>query len=66
MRDYQLRVVWERDELSEKINKLRTFINGRFFSSIDPEEQYRLAHQYLTMAAYLDVLESRIAAFKES
>ena len=64
MRDYQVRVVYERDELSEKVDKLRTFVNSSAFLSVPDEEQYRLTHQYLAMASYLDILNERIAAFE--
>lgn len=64
MEAYQERVVAERGGLSEKINKLRTFLGSSIFSNLDIEDRRLLTMQYLAMAAYRDILNERIAAFK--
>jgi hypothetical protein len=66
MEAYQDRVITERDELSEKINKLRTFLGGSVFSTLSIEERRRMTMQYLAMAAYRDALNERIHAFGNS
>jgi hypothetical protein len=63
MQPHQERVVVERDELSEKIGKLRTFTNGAVFSTLPYEERGLLTRQYLAMSNYLDILNRRIEAF---
>ena len=65
MQAYQERVVVERDELSEKIDKLRTFLGGSVFPTLPIAERQRMTMQYLAMAAYRDALNERIAAFQE-
>jgi hypothetical protein len=66
MLDYQGRVVKERDQLSEKIDKLRTFTNSAVYVTLPYKERGRLTRQYLAMATYLDILNERIAAFEAS
>lgn len=53
----------EKAELSEKVDKLETFINGSDFSALSPAEQTRLTRQHLIMQLYEQVLAERIAAF---
>lgn len=63
MAPHQERVIAERDELSEKLDKLRTFLTSMIFTSLPRDEQRRLTRQTLIMSDYLDVLDERIAAF---
>jgi len=65
MLEYQVRVLEEQKDLSEKINKLRTFLCDSC-QLVTRDEHRRLMRQYLAMSDYLDVLAERIAAFKES
>jgi hypothetical protein len=63
MQPHQERLIVERDELSEKLNKLRTFNNSDFYSTLPQDERGRLTRQYMAMSTYLQILNSRIFAF---
>ena len=63
MEPYQERVVYERANLAERIEKLKAFIAGDIFTSLSCEEQNRLVKQNIFMGLYLEVLDERIAAF---
>lgn len=66
MKPHQERVVTEKKELDEKLEKLLTFIdsgNGRTFLTLSTEERQRLTTQARIMKEYSDVLADRIAAF---
>lgn len=64
MKDYQKRVVSERVELSDKVTKLKFFLDSKSFNQIDIDEQNRLIHQFKIMNEYLDILNQRIINFK--
>ena len=63
MQPYQERVVNERAELAEKVNKLGAFLFTAQFDTVPREEQFRLARQHFLMSAYLAVLDERIRVF---
>lgn len=65
MQPHQQRVVDEKRELDEKLERLRAFCSevGGIFDSLPTEEKQRLTEQEIHMAAYSDVLGRRIAAF---
>lgn len=62
---YQQRVVDEKNELDEKIEKLGRFIGteGTPFINLPESERERLAAQYEVMKEYSDILEARIEDF---
>jgi hypothetical protein len=65
-RHTQERVVAEKQELDEKLEKLLAFIGdgkGPIFSTLVTEEQERLTTQARIMREYSDILTDRIAAF---
>lgn len=66
MLPYQERVVTERKELNEKLEKLEIFLHqsNKVFSNLPRDEQFRLQKQYGCMREYLKVLDERIAAFE--
>jgi len=64
MKPYQERVVKERAELDEKLEKLNAFGTSDFFSSLPLDEQQRLIRQSKIMDQYSVVLGERIAAFE--
>jgi hypothetical protein len=64
MEPYQQRVVDEKEALSDKLDKLETFLGGANINLVLPEEQTRLSRQCLIMQLYEQVLSERIAAFK--
>lgn len=63
MKDFQLRVVEERQSLDEKRAKLAVFINGDLFKSLTLDEQDRLIRQIDVMDAYSQILNERISEF---
>ena len=64
MQDYQVRVVTERNELTEKIEKLTAFVEGEKFASVESEEASRLKNQLRVMREYQSILDARLKAFK--
>ena len=63
MEGYQDRVVVEKDELDERIEKLTNFIQSVKFQSIPEEEQELLTRQLEVMREYSSILEERIEGF---
>ncbi len=63
MPPHQQRVVGEAAELRDKLAKLRTFLDGKFFTTLPIAEQGRLIAQATFMNCYHDTLNDRIAAF---
>lgn len=54
------RMLVERIELKEKINKLDAFIDGDKYAKLPDYKQDALVNQYNAMLTYLGVLEMRI------
>lgn len=63
MEEYQQRVVDEKNELSERLEKLRTFINSERFLAISYKERNLLKNQRVVMQEYLEILIQRIELF---
>ena len=63
--EYQERVVAERSELAEKIDKLSDFIMATKLDTLTDGEADRLVRQLILMLKYSNVLGERIAAFKD-
>lgn len=59
--DFLVRIVSEKKELSEKINKLNAFIQSKKIRELDIEQSALLFAQRKAMKEYLDILEQRIA-----
>lgn len=65
MEEYQLRVVDEKYDLDQKLNKLNDFLySSPFHSSLDHEQQDLLCSQYYAMKHYSDILGKRIEFFE--
>ena len=62
---YQDRVRSEKQDLDDKLSKLRDFQNTRVFAGLSVEEQARLYTQCGLMGEYSKILGERIAAFTE-
>ena len=60
---HQQRVVVEKQELDEKIERLTAFVGGRIFAHLDDAERSRLSIQLQHMNGYSEILGQRIAAF---
>lgn len=63
MQAHEQRVVDERKELGEKLNKLKSFIMSPILKTLPPDEQSRLDRQYDAMLAYYNILGERISHF---
>ena len=60
MESYKERLLIEHKELTEKIVKLKTFINGSLFPDLDLFEQTDLKDQLYGMTHYCNALERRM------
>jgi hypothetical protein len=63
MAPHQERVVQERKELNEKIEKLCKFIQSETFAALDAAEKNRMGRQLKAMISYENALGERIDAF---
>lgn len=64
MQSHQQRVVDEKKELDEKLDRLKAFIEaGPVFKTLHEDERGRLGRQFDVMAEYSSILSQRIAAF---
>ena len=63
MKEYQKRVCNERDELFEKLSRLKRGMRDSWFASVPHTEQRRMRRQERIMTLYLDVLDERIENF---
>jgi hypothetical protein len=61
---WQQRVLNERDELLDKIHKLRLFFFDEKFSALHQFQQTLLHDQYKAMSKYCDILSWRIDLFE--
>ena len=65
MQDWQQRVIEERDELAERINKLGAFIGSKRLPEVTTQQDRALLGEQLTlMERYYDVLCRRVEAFQ--
>jgi len=63
MEPYQQRVIDERRELFDRLEKLKFFIDGKLFIELPESEKIRMKLQADYMAMYLSVLDERILNF---
>jgi hypothetical protein len=64
LQPHQQRVVAEKHELDEKIDKLKAFImESPIFQKLPDDERSRLNRQYDVMVEYSRILGARIEAF---
>lgn len=61
--DFRDRVIAEKNELGERLEKLRAFIGTEKFAALPSDEKERLQAQSEHMGMYLSILVARIAAF---
>lgn len=64
MQPHSWRVIEEKKDLDEKIEKLDAFIHGDTYPTLEEVERMRLMRQFCHMKDYSNVLGERIAAFK--
>jgi hypothetical protein len=60
---HQARVLNEKLDLDEKLNKLADFLQTPMFASLDVAERNRLILQRHAMELYSGILSQRVAAF---
>ncbi len=63
MQPHQQRVVDEKADLDEKLEKLGDSCNTPIFSGLEKAEKNRLNRQFLIMEMYAQVLGERISDF---
>jgi hypothetical protein len=63
LKPHEHRVVTERDELTEKLEKLEIFIKTSLFESLSIKDRNLLIEQGKLMDQYLSVLNERIGRF---
>lgn len=61
---YQCRVIEEKMDLAEKVEKLGFFLEGNVFKTLNNDEKLRMQQQLIFMELYLKVLKDRIASFE--
>lgn len=64
MLPHQERVVEEKKQLDEKLDKLTEFLKTDTFKNLNEYERERLERQHEYMTGYSDVLAERIVHFK--
>ena len=62
---HQQRVIDERSELDDKLERLHKFFMCATFEILDEEEKLRLKKQASIMREYLSILDERILAFNK-
>lgn len=65
LQPHQQRVVSEKKDLDEKIDKLSVFLKTDIYKGLPGSEQARLNDQFRVMNDYSGILGERITAFKE-
>lgn len=63
MKDYQKRVIEERDQLQERVGRLYEFMEEDEFCNLPDAEKDSLNQQLPSMCDYLRILNERIANF---
>lgn len=63
LKPHEQRVVTERDQLSEKHDRLFEFLQTDTFNGLRTYDQLLLTKQLTVMAAYRDILDQRIERF---
>lgn len=63
LQPHQQRVVREKTELDEKIQRLTLFKGGEIWKTLPLDEQTRMNRQLTAMQQYSQALSDRIAAF---
>ena len=64
MNEFLKRVISEREDLDNKLVKLKRFIGNDIFKRLTNEEQSLLKEQYETMLKYLTILDKRINYYR--
>lgn len=65
MKPHEQRVVDEKNELGEKLEKLLTFLQTDIYKSLNEKEQELLSFQSQVMEDYYEVLQQRVDLFTQ-
>jgi hypothetical protein len=65
MEAFQERVVKEKKELDNRLEKLRMFLENNASAKLPEQEQVRLTKQGRIMTEYSDILQERIDSFQD-
>jgi hypothetical protein len=63
MHAHEVRVVEERRELADRLDRLEAFLGGDTFMRLEEGERELLERQARVMREYVDVLDERIRGF---
>ena len=66
MQPHQQRVVDEKEQLGERLEKLIAFLTTDLYKALPEREQELLYFQSRVMEDYYEVLQQRVELFKES
>jgi hypothetical protein len=64
LQPFQGRVVIEREDLHQKIERLAAFVTTPLYEKLDIKEKDRLQDQLIAMRKYESILDERIKAFR--
>lgn len=64
MEDFEMRLIKEHEELSDKIDKLKNFMKTKIFKELDKEQIKLLNDQLFHMIRYNLILVDRIKLIK--
>ncbi len=64
MKNYQRRVINEKEKLDEKILRLESFTSSKIYKKLPNQERLLLTAQLGFMEKYSEILNSRIANFE--
>lgn len=60
---YQIRVIQEKQELDQKLEKLKSYMESAHFADLPEYDRKLLEFQAMTMTHYSLILETRIVEF---
>ena len=63
---YQERVIDEKNDLEDRLVKLKNFLSSDMFHKLNDREKDLLSLQYDAMSIYNNILEKRIAKWMDS
>ena len=66
MEQWQERVIQEKKELDEKIDKLKKFLDEESIDALDQTERLRLEVQLTIMESYSNILHARILSWSQT
>jgi len=65
LKSYQYKILEEKESLEVRLIKHLAFFRSPVFAGLDSSEQHRLRRQATIMKEYVDILNERIAHFRE-